>query len=85
MDLADAYPNSDISVGAMTAIAVGNNTPAWILWVARVFPIRPFALTMQAAFLGTPFNWTNVLVVAAWGIAGVVLAIRFFTWEPRQG
>jgi hypothetical protein len=26
-----------------------------------------------------------VLVVAAWGIAGMVLAVRFFTWEPRQG
>ena len=90
-------PNSDAAAPIVNAIilpleflsgifiAFGNNTPAWILWVAKVFPIRPFALTMQAAFLGTPFNWANVLVVAAWGIAGVVLAIRFFTWEPRQG
>jgi ABC-2 type transport system permease protein len=90
-------PNSDAAAPIVNAIilpleflsgifiAFGNNTPAWILWVAKVFPIRPFALTMQAAFLGTPFNWTNVLVVAAWGIAGMVLAVRFFTWEPRQG
>jgi ABC-2 type transport system permease protein len=90
-------PNSDAAAPIVNAIilpleflsgifiAFGNNTPAWILWVAKVFPIRPFALTMQAAFLGTAFDWTDVLVVAAWGIAGVVLAIRFFTWEPRQG
>ena len=90
-------PNSDAAAPIVNAIilpleflsgifiAFGNNTPAWILWVAKVFPIRPFALTMQAAFLGLAFDWTDVLVVAAWGIAGVVLAIRFFTWEPRQG
>jgi ABC-2 type transport system permease protein len=66
-------------------IAFGNNTPDWILWVARVFPVRHFALSMQAGFLGTPFNWIDVLVVAAWGVAGLLLAVRFFSWEPRQG
>jgi ABC-2 type transport system permease protein len=66
-------------------IAFGNNTPDWILWVARVFPVRHFALSMQAGFLGTPFNWIDVLVVAAWGVAGLLLAVRFFSWEPRKG
>jgi ABC-2 type transport system permease protein len=66
-------------------IAFGNNTPDWILWVARVFPVRHFALSMQAGFLGTAFSWTDVLVVAAWGVAGLLLAIRFFSWEPRKG
>ena len=66
-------------------IAFGNNTPDWILWVARVFPVRHFAVSMQAGFLGTAFSWTDVLVVAAWGVAGLLLAIRFFSWEPRKG
>jgi ABC-2 type transport system permease protein len=66
-------------------IAFGNNTPDWILWVARVFPVRHYALSMQAGFLGTPFNWIDVLVVAAWGVAGLLLAVRFFSWEPRKG
>jgi len=26
-----------------------------------------------------------VLVVAAWGVAGLLLAMRFFSWEPRKG
>jgi ABC-2 type transport system permease protein len=90
-------PNSDAAAPIVNAIvlpleflsgifiAFGNNTPAWILWVAKVFPIRPFALSMQAGFIGIAFSWTDVLVVAAWGIAGMLLAIRFFTWEPRQG
>ena len=66
-------------------IAFGNSTPDWILWVARVFPVRHFALSMQAGFLGTAFSWTDVLVVAAWGVAGMMLAMRFFSWEPRKG
>jgi len=90
-------PNSDAAAPVVNAIilpleflsgifiAFSNNTPAWILWVARVFPIRHFVLSMQAAFLGLPFSWTNVLIVAAWGVAGMLLAIRFFSWEPRQG
>jgi ABC-2 type transport system permease protein len=65
-------------------IAFGNDTPSWILWVARVFPVRHFAVGLQAAFLGTPFSWTDVAVVAAWGIAGLILANRFFSWEPHR-
>ncbi|HLK00026.1 MAG TPA: ABC transporter permease [Streptosporangiaceae bacterium] len=64
-------------------IAFGNSTPSWILWVARVFPVRHFALGMQAGFLGTAFSWTDLLIVVAWGFGGLLLAVRFFTWEPR--
>ena len=90
-------PNSDAAAPIVNAIILPleflsgifivftDTTPAWILWVARVFPIRHFVLSMQAGFLGTAFSWTDVLVVAAWGVAGMLLAVRFFTWEPRQG
>jgi len=66
-------------------IAFDNNTPAWIQWIARIFPIRHFAAGMQAGFLGTPFHWSDVLIVAAWGTAGLLLAIRYFSWEPHIG
>ncbi len=66
-------------------IPFGNDTPTWIVWIARIFPVRHFAAGMQAGFIGTPFDWTDVIVVAAWGSAGLVLAIRFFSWEPRSG
>ena len=26
----------------------------------------------------------DVLIVAAWGLAGLLLAVRFFSWEPRK-
>jgi ABC-2 type transport system permease protein len=64
-------------------IPFGNNTPAWLIWIARIFPVRHFAAGMMAGFVGTPFDWTDVLVVAAWGVAGLLLAIRFFRWQPR--
>jgi ABC-2 type transport system permease protein len=90
-------PNADAAAPVVNAIILpleflsgifipfGNNTPAWILWIAKVFPVRHFVLAMQAGFIGTAFSWTDVLVVAAWGVAGMLLAIRFFSWEPRQG
>lgn len=64
-------------------IPFNNSTPSWLIWIARIFPVRHFASGMMAGFIGTPFDWTDVLVVAAWGVAGLLLAIRFFRWQPR--
>lgn len=66
-------------------IPISNHSPAWITWVARIFPVRRCALGIQAGFLGTTFAWSDVLVVAGWGLGGLLLAIRFFSWEPRTG
>jgi ABC-2 type transport system permease protein len=94
--LSGAIPNADATAPIVNAvilpveflsgifIAFGNDTPSWILWIARIFPIRHFALGMQSAFLGTPFSWTDVLIVAAWGIGGMLAAVRYFHWDPRQ-
>jgi ABC-2 type transport system permease protein len=64
-------------------VPFGNNTPDWIIWIARIFPVRHFAAGMQAGFLGTTFHWSDVLVVALWGIGGLLIAMRWFRWEPR--
>ena len=64
-------------------IPLGTHAPAWIIWIAKIFPVYHFARGMQAGFLGTPFSWTDVLVVAAWGLGGLLFAVRFFSWEPR--
>jgi ABC-2 type transport system permease protein len=64
-------------------IPIGVNSPAWIRWVAKIFPIGHFAQAMQAGFLATTFSWGDVIAVAAWGAGGLLLAIRFFSWEPR--
>lgn len=65
-------------------IPIGDNAPAWITWTARVFPVKHFADGISSGFVGTTFHWSDVLVVAGWGVAGLLLAIRFFSWEPRN-
>lgn len=61
--------------------------PAWIEVVSKAMPVRHFADAMQAAFLsrsGSGFRGTDLLVLAVWGVAGLLLAVRFFSWEPRR-
>ena len=64
-------------------IPLGDNAPTWITWTARIFPVKHFADGMQASFVGTAFHWSDVLFVGLWGVAGLILAVRYFSWEPR--
>src|SRR5215467_4563595 len=65
-------------------IPFGNNTPNWILRIARIFPVKHFADGMQAGFLGTAFHWTDVLVVAAWGWPGWCWRCAFSAGSPAR-
>ncbi|MGD0239812.1 MAG: ABC transporter permease [Streptosporangiaceae bacterium] len=61
--------------------------PAWLRDAAQVLPIRPLAVAMQAAFdprtnNGHPFAWADLAIVAAWGLAGALYAMRRFSWTP---
>ena len=62
------------------------NAPAWVQWVGKIFPVKHFAEMLQAAFLpqSVAWRWSNVLVVAAWGLFGLLVAIRRFRWEPAR-
>lgn len=64
------------------------NAPDWVLPVAKVFPIWHYSNAMQTAFNpaveGAGFEWGDLAIVAAWGGAGLLLASRFFSWEPRR-
>ena len=65
-------------------IPLGDDAARWVKWVGRIFPVRHFADGMLAGFVGTPFHWRDVLVVAAWGAGGLAVAVRYFSWEPRS-
>ena len=74
-------------------IPLSDTAPAWMTTIAEIFPVKHFADAMRAGFLGNlespigrifPFEWTDVAIIAGWGIAGLVLAARFFSWEPRR-
>jgi ABC-2 type transport system permease protein len=61
--------------------------PEWLQNIADVFPVKHLAEALSTAFnpLGTTgWETTNLLIVGLWGVAGVLLAIRFFSWEPRR-
>jgi ABC-2 type transport system permease protein len=54
--------------------------------IAGALPLRPFNQALTEAF--TPrarVNASHLLVLLAWGVAGAIIAIRRFRWEPRPG
>jgi ABC-2 type transport system permease protein len=60
---------------------------AWYVTLAKLFPVYHFAQAMKAAYFspsGSGFRGGDLLVIGIWGIAGAVLAARFFSWEPRR-
>ncbi|MEO8476701.1 MAG: ABC transporter permease [Actinomycetota bacterium] len=78
-------------------IPLDDSAPVWMVVFGNVFPVKHFAEAMRAGFLGNvtvptghgivrafPFDWSDLIVVAAWGLFGLVLATRFFSWEPRK-
>jgi ABC-2 type transport system permease protein len=62
--------------------------PDGVLQVADVFPFRHFFEAFFNAFdpstTGAGFEFGNLAVVAAWGLAGLVVAALFFRWTPRS-
>lgn len=62
--------------------------PNGVLNFADAFPIRHFFEAMFTAWdpntAGSGFELGHLAVVAGWGLFGLVIAIRFFRWEPRR-
>ena len=62
--------------------------PNGVLHFAAIFPIRPFFQAMFTVWdpntTGAGFEWGHLALVAAWGVAGLLIAVRFFRWEPRR-
>jgi ABC-2 type transport system permease protein len=66
-----------------------NVLPHWLLDIANVLPVRPLAVALQAAFVpatngGQQFALVPLLVVVAWGVAGLIIAVRTFSWVPKR-
>jgi ABC-2 type transport system permease protein len=63
--------------------------PDGVIDFANHFPVRPFFGAFFGAYVpgagGPAIDWGNLAVVGAWGVAGLLLAIRFFRWSPRGG
>jgi ABC-2 type transport system permease protein len=63
--------------------------PQGVINFANHFPVRDFFQAFLDAYIpaedGSGLDWGNLAVVAIWGVAGLLLAIRFFRWTPRGG
>jgi len=63
------------------------NAPAWLNRFSGIFPIKPFSHALIAAYdpcpKGSGFVASDLIVMGIWTLAGVLLAARFFSWEPR--
>jgi ABC-2 type transport system permease protein len=33
---------------------------------------------------GSRIEWLDLLVITAWGLGGLLVALRFFRWTPRR-
>jgi len=63
--------------------------PDGVLSFASLFPIRPFFQAFLTAYdpltAGAGFDWGHLAVIAAWGVAGILVTMRYFRWAPRNG
>jgi ABC-2 type transport system permease protein len=63
--------------------------PAGVLDFSNIFPIRHFFECFLTGYdpttTGAGFEWGHLAIVLLWGIAGLLLALRFFRWTPRNG
>ena len=68
-------------------IVTGDDAPGWMTTVGDLFPLRPFVVAIQDSF--NPFveapaiDWGRIAFVALWGVAGLAVAVKRFTWEPH--
>jgi ABC-2 type transport system permease protein len=57
--------------------------------ISGYFPVRHLITAMLAAFDlphgANPWAWHDLGVMAIWGVAGVLVALRRWRWAPRRG
>jgi ABC-2 type transport system permease protein len=61
--------------------------PAFLQAIADVLPLTYFINILKAVYLRGESFWSEpraILIVLAWGLAGLIVAWRRFGWEPRE-
>ena len=60
--------------------------PNGVIDFANNFPVRHFFEAFFNVYVkGSAIPWHDLLVVGIWGVGGLLLAIRYFRWVPREG
>ena len=62
--------------------------PSWLGTIAGIFPVRHLSNALVAAYnpgtTGSGMDGADLAVLAAWAVAGLVVALARFSWEPRR-
>jgi ABC-2 type transport system permease protein len=96
--VAGIMPNADAAPAIVNAIVLPvlfisnvfiqmDNAPDWLNTISYVLPVRHFAdavLDLYRLGSGAGVPWDHIGAIAAWGVLGVLVALRFFSWEPRR-
>ncbi|MEX2107809.1 MAG: ABC transporter permease [Solirubrobacterales bacterium] len=92
-----AIPSQDAAAAIVNAVLLplyflsgifipDSELPDGVIDFANHFPIRHFFEAFFDAYVSGPaIAWGDLAVVAAWGVAGLLIAIRYFRWTPRSG
>ena len=68
-------------------IQVGPAFPSWIDTLSKLFPVRHFAdlihMSWDPRITSVTFDPVPWVVIGIWFVIGVVVSIRYFSWEPR--
>jgi ABC-2 type transport system permease protein len=97
--LTAAIPSQDAAAAIVNALLLPlyflsgvfipeDQLPNGVITFADLFPVRHFFDAFFDAYVpagGPAVSWDNLAIVALWGIAGLLLAVRFFRWTPRSG
>jgi ABC-2 type transport system permease protein len=90
---ADAAP-AVINASILPLLFVSNvfiptaDAPSWMNDLASFFPVQHFANGLISSFnpyiSGSGFDLKSLVVLLAWGALGIIIAVRYFSWEPRK-
>jgi ABC-2 type transport system permease protein len=97
--LTAAIPSQDAAAAIVNALLLPlyflsgvfipeDQLPNGVITFAGLFPVRHFFDAFFDAYVpagGPAVSWDNLAIVALWGLAGALLAIKFFRWTPRSG
>ncbi len=94
-----AVPNADAATAIVNAVVLPllfisdvfirlDDAPRWLVTLGEIFPVKHLSEALQTAFnpfeTGAGLEPVHLGIMAAWGVVGMLLAARFFSWEPRR-
>jgi ABC-2 type transport system permease protein len=65
-----------------------SSLPHWLNTIGKVFPLSHLTIGLQRAVAtgvhGYGVTAADLGILAAWGLAGLIVSARFFRWEPQS-